>query len=256
MVANARITANATAHGLDVGAQLFSEAGDLVHKADLGGQHGVGGVLGQLSAFHIHHHNLVAIAVEGCVQFTQLGFGGRVAGADDDAVRALAVADRRTFLEEFGVGHHIKRMLRATRCQTFCNDGHNLVGRTHGHGGLVDHDARPVHMLGNGAGHGQHILQVRAAVFIRRRAHGQKNQFAMRHTFCSICGELQAAQLLVVDDKGIKAGFVNGNLPSLESRNFLLIHIHTKHLMADIGQHGTLHQSDIAGSKNSDFHTR
>ena len=147
-------------------------------------------------------------------------------------------------------------MLHTACCQPFGNHGSNLVSGAHGHGRFVDDDARAIHVLGNGAGHGQHILQISAAVFIRRCAYGQKDQLAMRHTFCSIGRELQATQLLVVDDQSIEARFMNRNLPCLEGSNFLLIHIHTKHLMADIGQHGALNKTDIAGTKNSNFHTR
>lgn len=49
---------------------------------------------------------------------------------------------------------------------------------------------------------------------------------------------------------------MDGNLSGLECRDFLLIHIHAKHLMAHIGQHGALHKTDIAGTKDSNFHTR
>ena len=111
-------------------------------------------------------------------------------------------------------------------------------------------------MLGDGAGHGQHILQVGAAVFVGRRAHGQKDQLAVRHAFGGIGGELQTAQLLVVDDECIEAWFMDGNLSGLECRDFLLIHIHAKHLVAYVGQHGALHKTDIAGTKDSNFHTR
>jgi hypothetical protein len=86
VIADARVAADAAAHRLDVGAQALGQAGDLVHEADLGGQHGVGGVLGQLGASHVHHHDAVVVAVEGRVQLAQLGLGGAAGGADDDAV--------------------------------------------------------------------------------------------------------------------------------------------------------------------------
>ena len=78
----------------------------------------------------------------------------------------------------------------------------------------------------------------------------------MRHAFCGIGGELQTTQLLVVDDQSVQTGLMDRNLPGLEGRDLVLVHIHAKYLVADIGQHSALHESDIAGSKNGDFHTR
>jgi hypothetical protein len=60
---------------LDVRAQALGQVGHLVDEADLGGQHGVGGVLGQLGAAHVHHHDAVVVAVERGVQLAQLRLG-------------------------------------------------------------------------------------------------------------------------------------------------------------------------------------
>lgn len=49
---------------------------------------------------------------------------------------------------------------------------------------------------------------------------------------------------------------MDGDLAGLQCGDLGGIHIDTEHLVADIGQHGTLNKTDIAGSKNSDFHTR
>ena len=49
---------------------------------------------------------------------------------------------------------------------------------------------------------------------------------------------------------------MDGNLAGLECSDFPLIHIHAKHLVAHIGQHGALHKTDIAGTKDSNFYTR
>ena len=68
---------------------LLGQIGHLVHEADAGGQHGVGGVLGQLRALHVHVQGAVVVAVEGGVELRSMqGFsrGGPVFGADDDAV--------------------------------------------------------------------------------------------------------------------------------------------------------------------------
>src|SRR5690606_31774352 len=86
LVADARIGADAVAHVLDVRAQGFGQAGDLVHEADLGGQHRVGSVLGQLGGSDVHEDHAVLVAIKGCIE---LGHdcphvGG--VGAHDDAI--------------------------------------------------------------------------------------------------------------------------------------------------------------------------
>ena len=80
------------AHQLDVGPNLFGQVGQLVHEADAGGQHGVGGVFGELGAFHIHDAGALVVAVEGGVELAHGGQGlladGGVVHAEDDAVGA------------------------------------------------------------------------------------------------------------------------------------------------------------------------
>lgn len=49
---------------------------------------------------------------------------------------------------------------------------------------------------------------------------------------------------------------MDGDLAGLQRGDLGGIDIDTQHLVADIGQHGALNKTDIAGSKNSDFHTR
>ena len=48
-MADARIGANALAHPLDVGSHSLGHARQLVHEADARGQHGVGGVLPEVT---------------------------------------------------------------------------------------------------------------------------------------------------------------------------------------------------------------
>src|SRR6201999_597466 len=92
----------------DVGADPLGDLGKFVHETDLGGQHRVGGILGQLGGTDIHDHQAVVLTRVGLVQCPhQLG-GTRVVGADDDAVGAHEVLQRRTFLEKFRIGHHVE----------------------------------------------------------------------------------------------------------------------------------------------------
>ncbi|MNC40026.1 hypothetical protein D3C75_887150 [compost metagenome] len=64
VVADARVRADATAHHFDVGAQVLGQVGDFVDEGNLGGQHAIGCVLGQLGTARVHDHELFAVAVE------------------------------------------------------------------------------------------------------------------------------------------------------------------------------------------------
>ena len=72
-VADARIGTDPFAHLLDVDAERVGEVGKLVHEADARGEHGVGGVLGELCRAHVHVQHPVALAVERRIQLAHDG---------------------------------------------------------------------------------------------------------------------------------------------------------------------------------------
>jgi len=96
--------------------------------------------------------------------------------------------------------------------------------------------------------------QVGAAVLVGRRADGQEDQLAMRHACGRIGGELQAPRGLVGLHHRGQPGLMDGNAARLQRGHLGGIHVHAHDLVADIGQHRTLHQTDIAGPENRDFH--
>ena len=97
VIADARIRAHAQAHLLNVGAKMLGDVGNLVHETDLGREHRVGRVLGQLGGAHIHADHAIVIAIKRLVQrLQQLGWAW-IVGADNDPIRLHEVADRRPF---------------------------------------------------------------------------------------------------------------------------------------------------------------
>jgi hypothetical protein len=157
MPADARIRADALAYMLDVGTHLFGDVGDLVHETDLGRQHRVGRVLGQLGGTHVHRHDAVVVAVERRVQALERRHRRRVVGTDDDAVRAHAVLDRSALLQEFGIGHHVEGDGLAARFEFGGDRRAHLVGGTDRHRGLVDDHRRLAQVLADGTGDRQHV---------------------------------------------------------------------------------------------------
>ena len=97
MAADAAIRADADTDIFDIGADLFTDIGDLVHEGDLGGQHAVGGVFGHFGAANAHDDHFVAAAGKGGVKSFQQLSGADVVGADDDAVGLHEVADGIAF---------------------------------------------------------------------------------------------------------------------------------------------------------------
>jgi hypothetical protein len=144
-------------------------------KLMLGGEHRVGGVLGELGAAHVHEQGALVVAVEGLVDLAHALLCARRAGADEDAVGLEEVGDRRAFLEEFGVGDDVEGdpSRRARRGPARCLLLH-LVGGADGDGGFVHDDPVARHVAGDLLGDREHVLQVGRAVLVGRGADGDE----------------------------------------------------------------------------------
>ncbi len=196
MVADARIGADAFAHRFDVGAQQFSEIGQLVHEADTRSEHRVGRVLGQLGAAVVHEHQFFVVAAERRVQLAHLFAGRVIAGANDDPVRAHAIGEGAAFLEEFGVGHHPHlEAAAAAALQFFAGLGGDLIRRADRHRGLDDQGAIGLHVRGDLPGDVEHMGQVGGSVLIGGGAHGDEDQLGMLHCVAGLGAEQQTASL-------------------------------------------------------------
>ena len=101
--ADARVRGDAFVDFLDVGPDGVAELGDLVHERDARGEHGVGGVLGDLGGRVAHADDGLGVERERTVELLHDGEGFVGVGADDDAVGPQEVVDGRAFLEELGV---------------------------------------------------------------------------------------------------------------------------------------------------------
>ena len=109
MITNARIGTHALAHRLNVRAEFFGKPRQLIHEGNARGEHGVGGVFGELGRAHVHDHQPVVAALERRIQFAQ-GLDGLdilgatvVADANHNAVRPHEVLHRRALFQEFGI---------------------------------------------------------------------------------------------------------------------------------------------------------
>ena len=76
----------------------------------------------------------------------------------------------------------------------------------------------------------------------------------MRHAGGSVGAEVQAPGGLVGPHQRLQSRFVDGDAAGLQRRHLGGIDVDAHHFVADVGQHGPLHQTDVAGAENGDFH--
>ena len=235
VVADARVGTDAQAHRLNVGAQVFGQLGNLVDEADLGGQHAVGGVLGQFGAAQVHEDDAVVVAVERRVEVAHYVTHFFTLTADDDPVRAAAVGNGGAFLEEFRVGDDIELQLTAGGTQIVENVVAQGVAGTDRHRGFLHQDYRRHAMAGNRITHRQHVFQVGRTVFIRRRAHGNKQHFTVFDGEFLIVGKAQASAFQVVLDHGCQARLEDGHMTLLQRFDLALVNVHANDIVTDFG---------------------
>ena len=180
--------------------------------------------------------------------------GALVAAADHDAVRAHEIVDRRAFLEELRVGNHAERQLHAAVLQFFFDHGTNPFCGAHRHRRLVHHHAVAAHVPADAAGGAEHVAQIRRAILVGRRAHGDHLHGAVRDAFLYIGGEAQSTCSGVVSDQLLQSRLVDRNAAGVERRDFLLVEVETDHFVAKIGKTGARYQPHVSAADDGDLH--
>ena len=258
-VANALVRPHAPAHAVHIGTHFIGQQGHLVHERDAGGQHGVGGVFGQLGAEHIHPHRAVVVAVEGLVQpghqragpLAQRGVGQ----AHHDAVGPHEVFNGRAFFQEFGVGHHHKRHVAlAAFIQLGLDFCRHALCSAHGHGRFVHHHLEAVHVLANLPGHGQHVLQIGRAVFRGRCAHCNEHHLGIGQRLRHGGGEAQPPGLLVALHQIVQTRLMDGHTTGLQQQHAGGVVIDPHHPVARLGQTRCRDQPHITRTHNHNVH--
>ena len=169
---------------------------------------------------------------ERLVQGTQEFRGARVVRSHHNAVRLHEVADSGAFLQEFRVRHHVKLGSAVPRGERLLQPRAHFVGGAHGHRALGDDDLVAVHVLADGFSHREHVAQVRAAVFVRWRTHGNELEQAVVHARLRVRSELQAALGPVAGDELIEPWLVNGHAAGIQQFNLGRVHVHADHVVA------------------------
>ena len=122
-------------------------------------------------------------------------------------------------------------------------------------GGLAHDQFEARHVLADGLCCGQHVAHVGAAVFVRRRAHGDQLDFGVRDGAGHVGGEVQAAGGAVALDQLFQAGFIDRHVAGIEHRDLGRIQVQAQHVVAYVRQAGAGDEAHIAGADNGDVHS-
>jgi hypothetical protein len=226
-------------------ADLLAQVGDLVDEGDLGGEEGVGGVLGQLGAAPRGEQDRCAVEEQRTVDFGQHLARPFVVGADNDAVGPLEILDRRAFAQEFGVGGDGE----PRRGAGFAQDALHLVAGAHRDGRLGDDDCRVPQILSDFLGHGVDEGEVRMAVAAPRgRAHRDEHRARAIQRAGKIGGERKPARRDVPDDQLFKSGLVNRHLAGIEPGDLGIVLVDADDIVPEIGKARARHEADVSRS--------
>ena len=171
-----------------------------------------------------------------------------VAEADADADADADMFDIGAFFEEFRVGYDA--FIQHDLCSIA-----DLVSGADGDSGFVDDVLLFGHVLGNAARHGQNILEIGGAVFIRRRADSDELKQAVINALLCINGEREAACFMVAFHHFLKARFKNRDTAAVQKNNFYRIYVDALHIDADLSKACADNKTYIAASEYGDIHT-
>jgi hypothetical protein len=188
---------------------------------------------------------------ERAIEFAHAFARALVIGADDDAVRALEIVDRRAFAQEFRVGDDGEIRVRPR----LLDDRFDFVAGADRHRRFGDDDRVAVHQAGDFFRRRIDVGEVRMPVAAARgRADGDEHRVGLADRLRRIGGEEQPALLDVILHQLIETRFEDRNLALLQARNFARVLIDARHRVAEIGEARAGDKAHIAGADHGDAH--
>ena len=126
----------------------------------------------------------------------------------------------------------------------------DLFSRFHGHRALVnDHSIIGQHAR-NFPGNFLHKTEIDVAIWQRRGRDGDENNLRVFDGFLNAAGETQPARRDVAVNDFFESRFVDRYLTGLQLFHFFGVVIDADHMMADIGETGACHQTNVSGADN------
>ena len=154
-----------------ISSHQFAQVGNIVHKADTGGQHGVCRIFSHLGRRNIHENNTEVNQHERFIELGHQFFSPFRLYAHYYTVRTHKVVDSITFFQKFRIRSHIEIYRLPSFLQFLSDDRFYFSCRTHRHRTLGHDQGIFLHISTNRLGNFKHITQIGTSVFIRRSAH-------------------------------------------------------------------------------------
>ena len=130
----------------------------------------------------------------------------------------------------------------------------DLLRRSDGHGTFCYHQQVFRHGLPDGTRHIEHILQIGAPVFIRRRTDGAEHDFDLVEHLPQFRCKMQTSYFVITDDQFLQPGLIDRDDPVFQVLNLTAIDVHTIDLHAHLCKTGTSHQTDISRTNDRNLH--
>ena len=254
---DAGVLANGAGYLVDIGSGRLAECGDGVDGGDALGKEGIGHELGKLGGPEIGGEDLLTgdpAGVDGGDFLDGVQSLGGLLAADEDAVGILEILDGGTLGQELGIREDLEGAVLGVGSE----DGKHGLRGLHGNGALLDDDLWAHGLLGDHAGGGLDVLEIRGAtgaytVGLGRGADADEDDVGLTDGLADVCGE---------EEVPATGGLNNLLEPRLVDRKSITIPCGDALLVgigdgdADIGalcrDHGHGGSADITGAETAD----
>src|SRR5260370_29581897 len=197
-------------------------------------------MLNQLRSVHVGQHDG---SHERLINLLHQGQRAIAIRSDNDSIWIHQVGDSASFPEKFRIADHIK----INACLVISSDsfGHLFPGFDR-NGALVDDDAIFLEYVGDLACNSFDVGEVNAAVWLRWSGACNENNLGMLNAIFHAVRESHPARGNVALNDFLQSAFVHRYMPDPQGVDLSLVVVHADNTMADIGQAGTSHQTDIS----------
>ncbi len=173
-------------------------------------------------------------------------------GADDNAVRAHEIIDRRTLAQELGVRDDVELSVGPRRA----DDPLDLVAGADRHRRLGDDDGIAVEAGGDRLGGGVDMGEIGVAVAAAaRRSDRDEDGGRVLHRALEVGGKGQPFALRVAGDQRIEARLVDRDFAAAQPCDLALVAVDTDDGKAEFGEAGGADEADVTGTNQNDLHS-
>ena len=252
--ANACIGAYALTNCIDIGTHMFAEVGNVVHKRDARGEHGISRILGHLGRGDVHEDYAEVIDEEGLVEACHDLLGLLGLCTYHHTIGGHEVLDGCTFLQELRVAGHIEGDGDATLVEFFLNDSLDLLGGANRDGGLRDEDGVFMDVLSELSGDSKDISQIGRAIFIGWRTYSREDHLYIIEDLGEVGSEVETVELDITFDEFLKTRLIDGHDAILELVDLLLVDIDTGDMGSHLSEACATDQAYVAGTYYCNIH--